>query len=55
MTDVSAARKLPDPEPEPADKHNSAAVQPADLQSPRLPRRRQRGAQVRDGKNMKCY
>lgn len=46
--DILAAGELPNPEPEQADKHNPGAVQPADLQSSRLPRRGQHGAQVRD-------
>jgi len=49
ITDIPAARKLPDREQKQADKHDSGAVQLADLQSPRLPRRTQHGAQVRDG------
>lgn len=44
--DVPAAGGLPDGEQEHADKHNAGAVQPADLQSARLPRGSQRGAQV---------
>lgn len=43
-----AAGEVPGPEPEQADKHNPGTVQPADLQSSRLPRRGQHGAQVRD-------
>lgn len=46
--DILAAGELPDSEPEQADKHNPGAVQPADLQSSRLPWRCQHGAQVRD-------
>lgn len=47
VTDIPAAWKIPDPEPEDADKNNSGSVQPTDLQSPRLPRRSQPGSQVR--------
>ena len=51
---ILAARELPDSEPEQADKYNSGAVQPADLQSSRLPRRGQHGAQVRDSDHVLC-
>lgn len=44
--DIPAAGELPNAEPEQADKHNAGAVQPADLQSSRLPRGGQHGAQV---------
>lgn len=44
--DAVAARKLPDSAQEHADEYDSGAVQPADLQSPGLPRRGQRGSQV---------
>lgn len=55
LTDVlltlpPTARKLPDPEPEQAEKHNSGSVQPTDLQSPRLPWRGQPGSQVSENK-----
>lgn len=50
LTLPPTARKLPDPEPEQADKHDSGSVQPTDLQSPRLPRRGQFGSQVRENK-----
>lgn len=44
--DIPAAGELPHAEPERADEHNAGAVQPADLQSSRLPRGGQHGAQV---------
>lgn len=44
--DIPAAGELPNAEPEQADQHNAGAVQPADLQSSRLPRGGQHGAQV---------
>lgn len=46
--DIPAAGDLPNAEPEQADEHNAGAVQPADLQSSRLPRGGQHGAQVGD-------
>lgn len=51
--DVLAAGELFNAEPEHADQHHAAAVQPADLQSSRLPRRGQHGAQVR-GQRQQC-
>lgn len=49
ITDVPTARELLDSEPKQADEYNSGAVQPADLQSPRLSCRAQYGTQVRNG------
>lgn len=46
FTSLTPAGKLPDGESEQADKHHSGPVQPADLQSPGLPRRSQFGSQV---------
>lgn len=46
--DILAAGELSGKEPEHADKYDPAALQPADLQSSRLPGRGQHGAQVRE-------
>lgn len=46
--DILAAGQLSGKEPERADKYHPAALQPADLQSARLPGRGQHGAQVRE-------
>lgn len=46
--DFRAAGEISGKEPEHADKYDPGALQPADLQSSRLPGRDQHGAQVRD-------
>lgn len=48
MFEILAAWELSNSEREQAVKYNSGAVQPADLQSPCLPRRGQHGTQVND-------
>lgn len=55
MFDSVAVGKLPDTEPAQANKHNSGAVQPADLQSTGLPGRSQPGTQVREYMSLTCY